>query len=273
VRRLLSLHLPSTDHLLAGHLLLVERREVVDDDWYRKSDDEHATDAARGADQFAPPGSRAVVAVANRRHRDRRPPERGRDAGELRARLVLLGEIDEAGEDEDFDAEEHHEQTELLVAALERVAERLEPGRVAGQLEHAEDSKDAQQLDDTRKVVEMFGGVRLVDSERDVVRQNGDEIDDVERTADEPAAVRRRPQPDGVLEREPADTDRLHVRQVRVVGAAWTLQRRQRVQRQADRRRHHEQNGYHSYHLNVYITVTLNAYFETSIPIPISQSL
>jgi len=219
VRRLLSLHLPSTDHLLAGHLLLVERREVVDDDWYRKSDDEHATDAARGADQFAPPGSRAVVAVANRRHRDRRPPERGRDAGELRARLVLLGEIDEAGEDEDFDAEEHHEQTELLVATTERVAERLQPNRVPSQLQYPEDAHDAEDLYDAADVVEMVGALAgLVEAERDVVGQDGEQVDSVERALEELALGRRRPQPQDVLKGEPGDAGGLEVGKMLVVG-------------------------------------------------------
>ena len=247
---MLALHLPSLDGLLARYLLLVERREVVDDDRYRQRDDKDAADAARGADQLPPPGPWTLVAITDRRHRDRRPPERARDAREVGARLVLLGEVDEAGEDEDLDGEEHHEQAELLVAALKREAERLQAGGVARQLEHSEDSKDAQQLDEAREVVEVFGGVRLVDAERHVVRQDGDDVDDVQRAADKPAAVRRRPQPDGVLEREPGDAGRFQVGQVHVVAAVWTLQRRQRAQRQADRRRYHEQDRYHSYHLN-----------------------
>jgi len=170
----LPLHLPPIDHLLSGHLLLVERREVVDDDRYRQRDDEHPADAATGADQLPPASPRALISVPDRRHGDRRPPERARDADEVRARLVLLGEVDEAREDEDLDGEEHHEQAELLVAALQRVAERLQSGGVARQLEHAQDPKDAQQLDETREVLEVSGGVRLVDAERDVVRQDGD---------------------------------------------------------------------------------------------------
>jgi len=57
-----------------------------------------------------------------------------------------------------------------------------------------------------------------------VVRQDGDQVDHVERTADEPASVGRRPQPDGVLEREPADAGGLQLRQVSAVGAVGTLQ-------------------------------------------------
>jgi len=207
----LSLQLSPLNRLLSCHLLLVVRREVIDDDGYRQRDDEDPTDAARGADQFPPPRMRTLVAVPDRRHRDRCPPERARDAHEVRARLVLFGEVDEARKDENLDGEEHHEEAELLVAALEGVAERLEPGGVPGQFEHAEYPKYAEQLDEARQIVKVFGGVRLVDAERHVVRQNCDEIDHVKRAADEPATVRRRPQPDGVLEGEPADTGGLHV--------------------------------------------------------------
>ena len=206
---MLSLHLTPVDHLLAGHLLLVERREIIDDDWNRQRDDQDATDAAAGTDQLPPPGPRVVVAVADGRHRDGGPPEGARDAGELCVRHVFLGEVDKAGEDKDLDGQEHHEQAELLVAALERVTEGLESGGVPGQLEHTEDSKYAQQLDDTREVLEVCGGVGLADAQRYVVRQDCDQVDHVERAADEPAAVRRRPQPDEVLERKPADTGRL----------------------------------------------------------------
>lgn len=161
---MLALHLPPMDRLLARYLLLVERREVVDDDRYRQRNDKDTTDAAPGSDQLAPSGPRALVAVPDRRHGDCRPPERSRDAGEVGARLVFFGEVDETGKDEDLDGEEHHQQAELLVAALERVAEGLKSGGVAGQLEHAEDSKDAQQLDEACEVMEMMGGVRFVDA-------------------------------------------------------------------------------------------------------------
>ena len=205
----MPLHLTPLNHLLAGHLLLVERREVVDDDRNRKRDDEDAADAARGAHQLSPPRPRELVAVADCRHRDRRPPERTRNAHEVRSRLVLLGEVDEAGEDEDLDGEEHHQQAELLVAALQREAERLQPGGMARQLEHSQDSKDAQKLDEAGEVVEMIGGVGLVDAEWHVVGQDGDQVDHVESAPDELAAVRRGPQPHRVLEREPADAGRL----------------------------------------------------------------
>ena len=65
-------------------LILVELGEVVDDDGDGQGDDEDAADTASGTDQLAPPGSGVDVAVADSRHRDRRPPERLRYADELR---------------------------------------------------------------------------------------------------------------------------------------------------------------------------------------------
>ena len=62
-----------------------------------------------------------------------------------------------AGEDEDTDGEEGDEQTELLVAAMERVSERLEPGGMACQLEDAEDPHDAEDLDHPACVVHLGG--------------------------------------------------------------------------------------------------------------------
>ena len=209
---MLSLQLSATDHLLPGYLLLVERREVVDDYRYRQSDDEDSADAAGGSDQLTPPRPRELVAVPDRCHGDCRPPERAGDADEVGSRLILLGEVDETGEDEDLDGEEHHEKAELLVAALERVTERLQPGRVAGQLQDAQDSKDTKQLDDTRQVVEVIGGVGFVDAEWGIVGHNGDQVDHVQSAAEKPASIGRRPQSHGVLECEPADTGRLQVR-------------------------------------------------------------
>ena len=91
------------------HLVLVELGEVVNDDGYRQSDDEYAADAARGADQLAPHRLRAHVAVADRSHGDRSPPERLRDAAELGAFDVVLGKVRETREDEHADRDKHHQ--------------------------------------------------------------------------------------------------------------------------------------------------------------------
>jgi len=149
----------SVNHLLPCHLFLVERCEVVDNDRYWQRNDQHPAHTARRAHQLPPASPRVLIAVPDRRHRDRRPPERVRDAGKVRVRNVFLGEVDETGEDEDLDGEEHHEQSELLVAALESVSERLESGGMACQFEDAQDAEDSQQLDQARDVLELVAGV------------------------------------------------------------------------------------------------------------------
>ena len=158
--------LPPLDRFLPPHLVLVELGEVVDDDRNRQRNDEHATDAAHAADELAERRDGYDVTVAHRRHGDRRPPERVRDARVLLRVGVLLGEVGEAREHEDADGEEHDEQAELLVAALQRVAERLESGRVARQLQDAQDPHDPEDLHDATHVVEALRAlVRLDEAE------------------------------------------------------------------------------------------------------------
>ena len=179
----LGQRLPPLDRLLPPHLVLVELGEVVDDDRDGQRDDEHATDAAHAADELPERRHRDDVTVADRRHGDRRPPERVGDARVGLRVVVLLGEVGEAREHEDADGEEHDEETELLVAALQRVAERLKAGRVARQLEYPQDSHDPEDLDDAPHVVEALRAlVRLDEAERDEVRHDGQQVNDVERT-------------------------------------------------------------------------------------------
>ena len=102
-------------------------------------------------------------------------------------------------------------------------------------------------LNEPLDVVEMVGALAgLVQTERDVVGQDGEQVDGVERALEELALARRRPQPQHVLEREPGDARRLQVGQMLVVGqlsfVVAALQARQGVEGQADRRRHDEQD-------------------------------
>ena len=62
---------------------------------------------------------------------------------------LFLGEVREAGEDENADGDEHHEQAELLVAAPQSVAERLQADRVTRQLQYPQDPHDAEDLHET----------------------------------------------------------------------------------------------------------------------------
>ena len=179
----LGQRLPSFDRLLAAHLILVELGEVVDDDRDGQRDDEHAADAAHAANELAQRRLGHNVAVPHSRHRDRRPPERRRDARVGLVVFRLFGEVGQAGEHQHADGEEHDEQAELLVAALQRVAERLQAGRVARQLQDAQDPHDPEDLDDAPHAVEPLRAlVRLDEAQRDEVGHDGQQVDDVERT-------------------------------------------------------------------------------------------
>ena len=119
-QRLLSLY-----SLLPLHLIVVELREVVDNDGDGERHYEHPGDGAAGADQLAQARGGVDVSVADRGHRDDRPPEAGGDGGEARVLLVLLGEVAERGEDEDAHEDEEQEETELLAAVPECEGEGL----------------------------------------------------------------------------------------------------------------------------------------------------
>jgi len=96
------------------HLVLVEVSKVVDDDGYRQCNDEHPADTASGTNQLAPYSRRAHVAIANRCHGDRGPPERLRDADKGGALDVVFGEVGETREDQHADCNEHHQQSQFL---------------------------------------------------------------------------------------------------------------------------------------------------------------
>jgi len=73
-------------------------------------------------------------------------------------------------------------------------------------------------LNESFDVVEMIGAfARLVQTERHVIRQNGKQVDGVEGAFEELTLAGRRPQPQNVLEGEPADAGRFQVDQVLVV--------------------------------------------------------
>jgi len=84
----------------AARLMRIEAIEVTGDDrhWYRQR--QHPGDGTRGADQTTRWADGHLVAVADGRHGDDRPPERVRDAVHLRVVAAELGVVDGAGEDE-----------------------------------------------------------------------------------------------------------------------------------------------------------------------------
>ena len=106
------------------------------------------------------------------------PPEGGRDGGEAGRVVLALGEVREAREDEHAEREEEHEQAELLVRALQREAERLQPRRVARELQHAQDAQHAEQLEHAAHVRDRLGAraVDLDEEERHIEWQDSDHV-------------------------------------------------------------------------------------------------
>lgn len=152
--------------------------------------------------------------------------------------LLFFGEVGQAGEQENGNGEKHHEQAELLVAALERVAERLEAGGVARQLEDPEYAQHTEQGEHAPRVIEIFVLLRG-EHERDVVGQYGDEVDEVEQALDELQLARTRQEAQQVLEREPRDAhglDRLEYRIVHVKLLVEWMRRRRIIRRRRRRR-------------------------------------
>ena len=125
--RLHGQHAPALLGQLGARLRVrVEQREVGHDDRNRKCYREDAGERAQRADEHPDVRLGRHVAVADRRHRDDRPPEADRDGGEVVGRVVLdaLGVVDERREDDDAENEEEDEQRQLVSARLERVDEK-----------------------------------------------------------------------------------------------------------------------------------------------------
>jgi len=118
---------------------------------------------------------------------------------------------------------------------------------VPSELQYPEDAHDAEDLNESFDVVEVVGALAgFVETQRDVVGEDGEQVDGVERALEELALVGRRPQPEDVFEGEPGDAGRFEVGKVLVVRHLTvfvaSLDRRQSVQGQTNGRRHDEQD-------------------------------
>ena len=193
--------------LRAGLRVRIEHGEVGHDDRNRKRYRQDARNGADGPDEHSDVRLGRHVAVPDGRHRDDGPPQSDRDRLEVVAGVVLdaLGVVDERREDDDAEHQEEDEQRQLVSARLERVYEDFEAGRVARQLEEAHDADDAEELEDV--VVD----VHVVEDAVEHERQRRDDVDDVDRAADEVQARRADDHPHEDLEREPRVAHRLHV--------------------------------------------------------------
>ena len=86
----------------------------------------------------------ASLTAAHCGHGEESPPE-AVEEGPVVGAVVLLGEVDEAGEGEDRDADEHDEQAQLPRRLPDGEEERLQTGKVPHELEDAQDLGHAHQ--------------------------------------------------------------------------------------------------------------------------------
>ena len=100
----------------------------------------------------------------------------------LRVGRYSLRVVDEAGEDDDPEHQEEHEEHQLLGRGSECLEEDLEARGVSGEFEQSEDTNDGEKLQDVRILqVRSLVGQQQVDVET----QCCDEINDVDWTLDE----------------------------------------------------------------------------------------
>ena len=115
----------------------VVEREVRRYDRRRQREQQHAGDCARAADDLAADRDRRDVAVADGRHGDEGPPERGGDAGEALVVLGVLCVVGERAERDDEDGADEEEEQELADAAADGLDEDLQHVGEAERLERA----------------------------------------------------------------------------------------------------------------------------------------
>ena len=154
LQRRLTLH-----SLFFSNLLVIKLGKIVNNDGNGQGNNQYTTNGACRPDNLTRPSFGADVPVADRAHGDDGPPKSLGDTAEQGLLLVLFRKITQTGENEDAHGQKEHEEAELLVRVLEREAERLEAGRVAGQLEDPEDTHDPKHLDyppDLLKVGRLF---------------------------------------------------------------------------------------------------------------------
>ena len=106
--------------------MTVESVEMTRDyrDW--NSERQNASDGTRWSDHPAERAHRHLVSVADRCHGDDGPPERIRDAVDLRALNTEFGVIDGAGVDQQADDQGNKEQSQASHARLERQNQHLQ---------------------------------------------------------------------------------------------------------------------------------------------------
>jgi len=110
----------------SANLARVKPIEVTGDDGHRHRERQNAGYSTRGADQLARIANGHLVAVADRCHGNDGPPERVRDALDLRADDAEFGVVDNARVDEHADQQDDEKQAELFTAGTHGHYEHLQ---------------------------------------------------------------------------------------------------------------------------------------------------
>ena len=220
-------------------LLLLELqvgvREGVEDGRGREGHDEDATQDAAEGHHLARHAAGYHVSVAHRCHGDDGPPIGGRDASELQdPPRLILSHVDKRGEEGDGHAQEEEKQAELARAAAHREAQRLQPQRVARQAHHVEDAEGPQNAQRQPHLLQVRAPARPLaillglvgHSEGHVVRENGQDVYDVQGPLEELALVLGLDKPQAELEGKPGHADCLHDENVVAFLRALPLERR-----------------------------------------------
>ena len=174
------------DGFLLPLLLFVKLGEVIDNNGDGKSNHQDPRDAAETPHNFPQESLGVDVSIPNSCHGDGGPPEWGRDAFELGVILILLSKEDKAGEDHDAHGEEEDEQAQLVVAPPQGEAQGLEASGVTCQLKDAENTHDPEDLDHAADVLELQHAlVGFSEEDGDVIRQNGQQVNGIERALEE----------------------------------------------------------------------------------------
>lgn len=149
--------------------------------------DEDATQDAAEGHHLPRDGAWDHVAVAHCGHGNDGPPKAGRDAAKTMA--LTLSQVYERGEQRDSHAHKKQQETKITHAFVHRQAERLQSQRVPRQAHDVQDAQGTHEPQNQTKLIQISSAnartiphpqISLVHHQRDVVRQNGHGVDDVE---------------------------------------------------------------------------------------------
>ena len=193
----------------ASSFVSIEAIEVSCYDRDRYGQRQNAGDSACRPDQLAPVTDRNLISVPDRRHGNNRPPERVRNAVDLRVGLTELGVVDGAGKHQQADAQGDQEESESFEAGPERQQQYLKSDGMFRQFENADQPDDAQEGQRCARLGALAAHCRQNVEQRYVVGQNRDDVHDVLEVSPERQLRRARDESNDRLDGEPGRARRL----------------------------------------------------------------